>query len=245
MKPNSPGIRRGCFILQRYGAERTGGPGVLYHHRMRINADFSKPAFVIPRAEDWVHSPESGVDRLMLDRIGDEVARATSVVRYAPGSSFPTHEHAMGEEFLVLEGVFSDETGHFPAGTYVRNPPGSRHAPFSEGGCRILVKLRQFDTNDLDRVVVDTARMESDQLHLHAFGDERVEMRRLASGAVVDAGVIARGAEIFVVSGSIEYDGTILETESWLRLPHGSEAAPRAVRDSVIWLKSGHLPVQA
>ena len=70
---------------------------------MRINADFSKPAFVIPSADDWVHSPESGVDRLMLDRIGDEVARATSLVRYAAGSSFASHTHAKGEEFLVLE----------------------------------------------------------------------------------------------------------------------------------------------
>ena len=66
----------------------------------------------------------------MLDRIGDEVARATSIVRYAPGSSFARHEHAKGEEFLVLEGIFSDDSGDYPAGFYVRNPPGSGHTPF-------------------------------------------------------------------------------------------------------------------
>ena len=91
----------------------------------------------------------------MLDRIGDEVARATSIVRYASGSSFSRHEHAKGEEFLVLDGVFSDNHGDYPAGFYVRNPPGSGHAPFSKDGCRILVKLRQFDPQDLTPVVID------------------------------------------------------------------------------------------
>ncbi len=111
---------------------------------MRINAEFSEKAVVIPKESDWVCSPESGVDRLMLDRIGDEVARATSIVRYAPGSSFARHEHAEGEEFLVLDGIFSDEHANYGVGTYVRNPPGSGHSPYSENGCRILVKLRQF-----------------------------------------------------------------------------------------------------
>ena len=123
---------------------------------MRINADFDQPALVVPAEKDWVRSPESGVERLMLDRIGDEVARATSIVRYGPGSSFKDHRHDMGEEFLVLDGVFSDEHGEYPTGTYVRNPPGTHHAPFSKDGCRILVKLRQFDADDLTPVEIDT-----------------------------------------------------------------------------------------
>jgi anti-sigma factor ChrR (cupin superfamily) len=123
---------------------------------MRINADFSKQAVVDRSTADWISSPEFGVDRIMLDRIGDEVARATSIVRYAAGSSFARHEHARGEEFLVLDGVFSDNHGDYPTGFYVRNPPGSGHAPFSKDGCRILVKLRQFDPEDLTPVVIDT-----------------------------------------------------------------------------------------
>ena len=108
---------------------------------MRLNADFSQRVFSAPAVDQWVHSPESGVDRRMLDRIGNEVARATSIVRYAPRSFFPAHSHAQGEEFLVLEGVFSDEHGDYPCGTYVRNPPGSGHSPSSENGCRILVPV--------------------------------------------------------------------------------------------------------
>ena len=116
---------------------------------MRIHADFSQRAIVAPSADRWLNSPESGVDRFMLDRIGDEVARASSLVRYAPSSSFPRHLHPEGEEFLVLEGVFSDEHADYPGGTYVRNPPGSGHSPYSVDGCRIFVKLRQFDAEDL------------------------------------------------------------------------------------------------
>ena len=75
-----------------------------------------------------------GVDRRPLDRIGEEVARATSIVRYAPGSRFSAHTHGGGEEFIVLDGVFQDEHGDYPPGTYVRNPPGTRHTPGSEPG---------------------------------------------------------------------------------------------------------------
>jgi len=123
---------------------------------MEINADFSKTVTVRPGDVDWVASPLPGVDRKMLDRIGDEVARATSIVRYAPKSSFSPHTHDMGEEFLVLDGVFSDAAGDFGPGSYVRNPPGSSHAPWSEDGCTIFVKLRQFDESDLETVRIDT-----------------------------------------------------------------------------------------
>lgn len=78
-----------------------------------------------------------------------EVARATSIVRYAPESRFAEHIHELGEEFLVLEGMFSDEHGDYGAGTYVRNPPGSSHSPYTVDGCTIFVKLRQFDPADL------------------------------------------------------------------------------------------------
>jgi anti-sigma factor ChrR (cupin superfamily) len=217
---------------------------------MRINADFSKTAMVIPRVDDWVCSPESGVDRLMLDRIGDEVARATSIVRYAPGSSFSEHVHAKGEEFLVLEGVFSDKSGNYPTGTYVRNPPGSSHAPHSVDGCRILVKLRQFDADDLTPVVIDSTDQElwlsADEsiarLPLHEYGSETVEMRRIAAGASWRLEVVKGGAELLVVRGSLDYENSVLNDECWLRLPPGASAELVARTMSIIWLKQGHLP---
>lgn len=125
---------------------------------MRLNADFALPVVIRPGDSPWVASPLAGVERRMLDRIGEELARATSIVRYAPGSHFSAHGHPGGEEFLVLDGVFSDERGDYPAGTYVRNPIGSRHAPFSREGCTIFVKLMQFDAADRAEVVEQPPR---------------------------------------------------------------------------------------
>ena len=218
---------------------------------MRINADFAAKAVVVPKESDWVCSPESGVDRLMLDRIGGEVARATSIVRYAPGSSFPRHKHDAGEEFLVLDGVFSDEHADYMVGTYVRNPPGSGHSPHSENGCRILVKLRQFDPQDLSHVVVDTsdsavwlnaAGAAPNILELHEFGRERVMMIRLAEGEPLPIAADPGGVEILVVRGSIDDEGIELGVESWLRFPAKQENRLVASSDSLLWVKTGHLP---
>ena len=93
---------------------------------MRLNADFSDRVVVRPEDYNWVSSPSGGVERMMLDRIGEEVARATTIVRFAPGSHFDAHTHGGGEEFLVLEGVFSDETGDFPKGCTSNNSGGAR-----------------------------------------------------------------------------------------------------------------------
>lgn len=216
---------------------------------MRINADFAEKAIVVPHDADWVHSPESGVDRLMLDRIGDEVARATSLVRYAAGSSFARHEHGAGEEFLVLGGVFSDEHADYPLGTYVRNPPGSGHSPYSTDGCRLLVKLRQFDAQDLTHVVVDTTDESvwpdgsgRNILEMHEFGTERVMMIRLPAGECLPIDADPGGIEILLVSGSINDEDRKLPAESWLRIPADQENGIVASSDSLLWVKTGHLP---
>jgi len=217
---------------------------------MRINADFSRPVTMLATDHEWIHSPEQGVDRIMLDRIGDEVARATSIVRYAPDSSFARHEHALGEEFLVLDGVFSDEHGDYPTGTYVRNPPGSGHTPYSKDGCVILVKLRQFDPTDLQPVVVNTtdaslwpSAMEQRvaALDLHQFKAEKVRMLRVPKGRSFSAAANEGGVELLVISGSVEYDQQVLDVSAWLRLPTGSDLYLASREDSVLWMKSGHL----
>ena len=218
---------------------------------MQIHADFSQPALAIAADQEWSQSPESGVDRIMLDRIGVEVARATSIVRYAPGSKFSRHEHAKGEEFLVLEGVFSDEHGDYSTGTYVRNPPGSGHSPYSKDGCRILVKLRQFDPADLSPVVIDTRddalwlvneTGQHSTLILHQFGAENVQMLRLPEGSVYSSAVGKGGLELLVVYGTIVLAKQDLDVESWLRLPAGSDIHLIAKTATTLWMKTGHLP---
>ena len=123
---------------------------------MNINADYSQKIVINHHDLPWIPSPESGVERRMLDRIGDELAKATSIVRYKPASKFPTHTHEFGEEILVLEGTLSDETGDYPAGTYMMNPPGSSHAPFSDSGCTLFVKLRHLGPDQVKREIIDT-----------------------------------------------------------------------------------------
>jgi anti-sigma factor ChrR (cupin superfamily) len=216
---------------------------------VRIRADYNERAIVRPGDEAWAPSPTPGVERLMLDRVGGEVARATSLVRYAPGSSFPSHVHGGGEEFLVLDGVFSDETGDFPAGTYVRNPPGSAHAPRTADGCTILVKLHQFEPDDEVRVVIDTRGTAFRPglvsglyvLPLHAFGSEHVALVRWEPGTRFNAHRHWGGEEILVVSGVFEDEYGRYPEGSWLRSPHLSQHTPFSTQGCLIYVKTGHL----
>jgi len=123
-----------------------------------LNMDFARRVVIRADEQKWIASPSGGVDRKPLARKEAECGHATSIVRYKPGASFSRHEHPLGEEILVLKGVFSDETGDYPAGTYLRNPPGTGHTPFSEPGCTLLVKLHQFDKRDRTPVRIDTRK---------------------------------------------------------------------------------------
>lgn len=219
---------------------------------MEINADFSERAVVHAAKLDWVPSPMRGVDRRMLDRIGDEVARATSLVRYAPGSAFAAHTHGGGEEFLVLDGVFQDEHGDFPVGSYVRNPPTSSHTPASKPGCVIFVKLHQFDPGDRKQIRVDietatavsvASRPGVKIIPLYADAREDVRIEHWAPGAKVVLNPDG-GFEALVLEGSFTEGGEQLEKHSWLRLPKGTALNATAGPDGAkLWIKTGHLKV--
>ncbi len=177
---------------------------------MNLNADFTQRAAVHAASTPWVPSPMPGVERKMLDRMGDEVARATTIVRYSPGSRFSAHVHDGGEEYLVLEGVFQDEHGDFPTGTYVRNPPGSRHAPRSDKGATILVKLWQFDPSDRMQVVIPSTERQPtasacegvEEIALYKDAHERVRIELWPPGARVRLDGPG-GMELFVVAAGL------------------------------------------
>lgn len=216
---------------------------------MLINSDFSKSVIIRPDKASWVASPQPGVERLMLDRIGAEAGRATSIVRYAAGSSFSPHVHAGGEEFLVLEGTFSDEHGDYPAGTYVRNPIGSRHTPFSKGGCVIFVKLHQIDHADNKRIVVNSNNSTFlpgmvdglEVLPLHDFGDEHVALVRWQPGTYFKRHTHLGGEEILVVEGVFEDEHGQYPQGTWLRNPNYSTHSPFSREGALIYVKVGHL----
>jgi hypothetical protein len=217
---------------------------------MELNADFTKRAVMHGAAMPWQASPIPGVERKMLDRIGDEVARATTIVRYAPHSQFSPHTHGGGEEFLVLSGVFQDEHGDYPTGTYVRNPPTSHHRPGSASGCIILVKLWQFDPSDRTSITLhtaqqpylpDEARPGVSTLPLFADARETVQLEHWEANTSIDF-LAPGGLEIFVLQGGFHESGEAFQeafqSDSWLRLPPGSrllaQSGPAGCR---IWLK--------
>lgn len=216
---------------------------------MLLNDDFSRPACIHARRLSWVPSPTAGVERRMLFRIGEEKARATSIVRYAPGSRFPPHTHPGGEEFLVLEGLFQDERGDYPAGAYVRNPPGSAHAPGSAPGCIIFVKLWQFRREDLRELTRQPGEGErcaptagqSDSLVLFDDGHEQVRIDEWAADGTIDL-PNPRGLELLVLAGGFTQAEQPCSAWSWLRLPPGTDLHARAgATGARVWLKSAPL----
>ena len=216
---------------------------------MQINTDLSQKLAIHSGELPWLASPLKGVDRKMLERDGDEVARATSIVRYAPKSSFSRHQHDLGEEFLVLEGVFQDEHGQYPAGTYVKNPSGSSHAPFTGTGCTLFVKLRYLDPQDTERVVIDTQSSSwfagmvpgLTVLPLSSFGTKNTALVRWAPGTYFNPHRHFGGEEILVIDGVFEDEHGRYPKGVWLRSPHMSAHKPFSVEGCTILVKTGHL----
>ncbi len=217
---------------------------------MELHADFSERVVVHADELPWQDSPMAGVSRRMLDRIGDEVARATTIVRYDPGSRFSSHVHTGGEEFIVLDGVFQDEHGDFPAGSYIRNPPQSQHTPGSAPGCIILVKLWQFDPDDRTHIRINMNKIgkvpDPDRLGVEVtplFKDSREDVRleQWAPNAKI-AVETDGGAELFVLDGSFKEASDTLPRHSWLRVPIGYHVQVQAGADGAkVWIKNGHL----
>ena len=216
---------------------------------LQLNTDVTKRCVVDSNTQPWNESPSPLVHRRLLERNGGEVARATSVVRYGAGARFDSHTHALGEEILVLEGFLSDEFGQYGPGTYLKNPPGSAHAPFSDNGCTLFVKLRHMDPNDTERVVVSTRQAPWRQglvegltvLPLWGFGTTHTALVRWAPGTYFNPHRHYGGEEIFVVEGVFSDEHGDYPQGSWLRSPHLSQHQPFSQEGCLILVKTGHL----
>ncbi len=216
---------------------------------MQIHADLSKRAVVNSNDLPWIDSPLPGVQRRMLERDGEEVARATTIVRYAPVSCFNAHTHIGGEEYLVLDGIFSDEMGDFHQGMYIRNPIGSKHKPYTKYGTTILVKLQQFDPDDQEYVRIDTNKAEwlpgqVEGLHvipLHEYGTEQVALVKWEPGTRYERHTHSQGEEIYVISGTLADEYGVYPKGTWIRNPAESIHTPYSDEGCVIYVKIGHL----
>jgi len=215
-----------------------------------LNMNFAERVVIRTHDEPWVASPANGVWRKPLEREEAESGHTTSIVRYDAGSRFSTHPHPMGEEIFVLEGIFSDEHGDYPAGTYIRNPPGSSHAPFSEQGCVIFVKLNQFDQRDNTSVRLNTAEEAwlpgiggLEVMPLHEFEHEHVALVKWPAGERFQPHRHFGGEEILVLSGQFADEHGQYPQGSWIRSPHMSEHYPFVEQETIILVKTGHLPL--
>ena len=214
-----------------------------------IHADVSQRLVVDQASLPWVDSPVSGVSRRLLERAGAETDRATSIVAYEPGSAFHRHTHGLGEEILVLDGIFSDENGDYGQGCYLKNPPGSAHAPWSEKGCTLFVKLRHLDPADQHQVAIDTrtARWSPGLvsglavLPLSSFGTHSTAMVRWAPNTRFQPHRHFGGEEIYVVDGIFEDEHGRYPAGTWMRSPHLSAHQPFSVEGCTIFVKTGHL----
>ena len=213
-----------------------------------LNMQLDQTVILDTFAMEWEASPMAGVWRKPLAREAAEHGSTTSVVRYDAGSHFSAHQHPQGEEILVLEGVFSDEHGDYPAGTYIRNPPGSKHSPRSEPGCELLVKLDQFDIADDKSLRInthDTAWMAGESklqiMPLHDHEQEAVFLIKWPADTRMRTHRHYGGEEVFVISGALLDEYGCYPAGTWLRNPHNSEHCPYVEEETVIWIKTGHL----
>jgi len=213
-----------------------------------LNMQLDEAVVINTSEQEWEASPMPGVWRKPLAREAAEHGHTTSIVRYDPGSSFSAHKHPQGEEILVLEGVFSDQHGNYPAGTYLRSPPGSSHAPFSEKGCVLLVKLDQFDPGDTESVCIDTNKTDwlagegkYQIMPLHDFDHESVALMRCPENTKFLPHQHFGGEEVYVLSGTIMDEYGSYPAGTWMRSPHNSEHCPYVEDETVIWIKTGHL----
>ena len=216
---------------------------------LQLNMDFEKAVHMLPEDYQWFESPADGVLRAPLERESAESGHKTTIVRFAPESCFPSHQHPLGEEIFVLEGVFSDEHGDYTAGSYLRNPPGSAHTPFSRQGCTLFVKLDQFDAHDQERVVI---RPQERQWRpgignlkvcpLHSFATQSTALVFWPANEVFQPHVHWGGEEILVISGCFSDEHGEYPEGSWIRSPHLSEHFPRVREETLILVKVGHLP---
>ncbi len=213
-----------------------------------LNMNFKEQIVINTLTQEWQPSPMKGVSRKPLAREEAERGHATSIVRYDAGASFSKHEHPLGEEILVLEGVFSDETGDYPAGSYLRNPEGFAHAPFSKEGCLLLVKLHQFQDGDQEQVCIDTNNSpwlpgigNLEVMPLHSYKGESTALVHWPAGEKFQPHVHSGGEEIYVLSGEFIDEHGRYSAGTWIRSPHMSRHNPYVEQDTAILVKVGHL----
>ncbi len=218
---------------------------------VNFNLDLSQKVVIDTSKQNWIDSPLAGVQRIPLEREAKESGHTTSLVCYSPRSKFKAHKHPGGEEIFVLSGTFSDERGNYPEGTYIRNPPGSDHEPFSLGGCVLFVKLNQFQKGDDQSVVIQTkkenwlpGRGNLKVMPLHQYKTEGTALVKWPAHEKFIPHAHFGGEEILVLSGTFKDEHGNYPARTWIRSQHLSGHHPWVDEETIIFVKTGHLNLQ-
>lgn len=216
-----------------------------------LHPDRSQRVVLDSNSLDWVPSPQAGVERRMLEREGGETGRAASLVRYAPGATYADHAHPGGEEIYVLEGALKDQQGVYPAGTYIRNPPGSHHHPSSDEGCTLLVRLGQMEPEETERLVLDSNALEwkpgraegieIKNLFRSPVTGEWIYLARFSPGCSLGFDEHEGGEELFILAGKQQDEHGQYPAGTWVRQPVGSCHTPFSEAGATILVRKGHM----
>lgn len=198
---------------------------------------------------NWQSSPYPGLWRKRLEFSSGKAGRVTTLVRFQLGTTFPFNEHPQGEEILVLEGTFSDESGDYPAGYFLLYPHGTRHSPFSQAGGLIFIKQRQYPGPDRERLSIDTKALlwsagavpgiEFKLLYAHADYPERMQLEYWQPGAVASRNSHPHSQEILVLKGSLEDEYSCYPAGTWLQIPAMSLQSLFSSAGCVLYVKTG------
>jgi quercetin dioxygenase-like cupin family protein len=233
-----------------------------------VNSDLTQRVVIQTATLPWSPSPWiPGINRKFLDRYGNgQFVPSTSVVSFATGVRDPYHAHPHGEEFYVLEGVFTDHTGDYLPGFYVRHPIRWCHAPYVDmrnPSAVVWVKVSQIMEEGEPVIVRDTCDLELAEwrdgsslagrvrvlpLHASARTGERVWIEVWEPGTRTVVPQPLGGEEVFVISGSLVENGSTHPPLTWIRNPahrQGTQflwqrASPQGCK---LLMKSGHLPM--
>lgn len=215
-----------------------------------LNGNMSKYVSVDTNSMKWQESPSGTVWRKRLHLVGpSEAGQVTSLVMYEANADFHAHAHPGGEEILVLGGTFSDERGDFTAGTYLLNPEGYEHTPFSKEGGLIFVKLRQYPGDSRSQIVVESQKKEwiestvpeisIKMLYSEHGYPEETSLQKWGSGASPGKLSYPGGAEILILKGSIQDEFGSHGEMTWLRYPTGVEHTPVTTEGCEVYIKRG------
>lgn len=221
---------------------------------MSINGNLDEIVVVDTNQLEWTPSPSGSVLRKRLHLVGpEESGQVTGLVQFQPGANFPAHEHPEGEEFFVLDGVFSDDSGDYGPGSYLLNPEGFAHGPSSEEGCTIFVKLRQYPGTDRPHIVLDTNEMPWEgsgtigvvQKTLYRDNDypEAMSIEKWEPDTVGHLQIYGRGAEILVIDGELKDEAGTYTAGTWMRFPAGHQHTPSSDTGCLLYVKLGGVAV--